>query len=74
MCGDVLAGLLVVGGVDADGEAACEEAAVEGEHPFRCVEADDVDDCVFGEGAGEQGLCEFDALFVVLGEVVGELI
>ena len=74
MCGNVLAGLLVVGGVDADGEAASEEAAVEGEHPFRCVEADDVDDCVFGEGAGEQGLCEFDALFVVLGEVVGELI
>lgn len=43
MLGDVLAGLQVVGGVDADGDAPGEEAAVEGEEPLRGIEADDID-------------------------------
>ena len=39
---DVFAGLDVIGGVDADGDAAGEDTSVEGEGPLRCVEADDV--------------------------------
>lgn len=71
--GDVLTGLHVVGGVDADGDAPGEEAAVEGEEPLRGIEADDVDSGELRVLVSDECLCEFEALVVVFSEIHGVL-
>lgn len=73
MLGDVLAGLQVVGGVDADGDAPGEEAAVEGEEPLRGIEADDIDSGELWVLVGDECLREFEALVVVFSEIDGVL-
>lgn len=71
--GDVLAGLRVVGGVDADGDAPGEEAAVEGKEPLGCIEPDDIDSGELGELVGDECLGEFEGLVVVFPEIDGVL-
>ena len=73
MFDDELAGLYVVGGVDADGDATSHDAAEEGDEPLWRVETYDVDCGVLRLLEGYQRFAKVKALLVVLFVVVGEL-
>lgn len=66
---DVFAGLNVVRGVDADGNAPREETPEESKTPFRSIESDDVYRGEFAAFERDERLRESDAFRIILAEV-----